>query len=61
MGDAGASGAEAGHLRVIEVDAVGEPDVGTGPAQVLDVVERRGTEALPAEGVLIGGLCQMGV
>ena len=61
VGDAGADRAEASHLVVVEVDAVCEPHVRSQPPQTLDVVQRRAAEVLPAEGILIGGLSQVGV
>ena len=58
---AAAGAGEEGDLRLVQVDAVGVPDVGAGPAERLDVVHRAGAELLQAERVLVQRLGQVGV
>ena len=53
--------AEAAHLVVVEVDAVGEPDPVVQPAAFLEIVDRPATEMLEAVFVLVARLAEMGV
>ena len=45
--------AEAAHLALVEVDAVGEPDVVAEPAELLEVLDRAHAEQLEAELLLV--------
>ncbi len=49
------------HLVVGHVDGMGVPDVAPFPPQAGDVLHRAGPEPVPAEGLLVGGLRQVGV
>ena len=51
--DAGAGLAEAADLALVEVDAVGEPDVVAQPADLLEVLDRPHAEQLEAELLLV--------
>ena len=59
--DAGAGLAEPAHLALVEVHAVGEPDVVAEPADLLEVLDRPHAEQLEAELLLVERLGHVGV
>ena len=61
MADADLVAAEAAHLVVVEMDAVGEPDAIVQPAAFLEIVDRPAAEMLEAVFVLVARLAEMGV
>ena len=61
VGDAGAGLAELRDLALVEVDAVGEPDVVAEPADLLEVLDRPDAEQLEAELLLVERLRHVGV
>ena len=60
-GDGDAGGAEPGDLAVVEVDAVGEPDIVGQPARPLEELDRPAAMGVAAIGDLVRRLPEMGV
>src|SRR5690606_22139452 len=61
VGDPGAGAGQGGDGRVVEVDGVGEPDVGADPAESVQVFGGGGAETLAAVVEFVGGLGEVGV
>ena len=61
MGDADPGAREGLNVRGREMNAVRAPDVGRSPAELGEVLDRRAAVELPAVGLLLHGLREMGV